>query len=120
MEVSGNSALIKGDYKLTRNSPPHGDNIWRLYNLAADPGETKDLRGQQPERFDQLLEDYKDYESEFGVIPPTAGFDYMAQTRRNSIKKLLQSNWPGLALSAAIALLLLSLIIRFIYRRRQP
>ena len=119
MEVSGNSALIKGDYKLTRNSPPHGDNIWRLYNLAVDPGEVRDLRGQQPERFDQLLEDYKDYESEFGVIPPAAGFDYMAQTRRNSIKKLLQSNWRGLALSSVIALLLLSLIIRFIYRRRQ-
>ena len=49
MEVSGNSALIKGDYKLSRNSPPHGDNIWRLYNLAADPGESQDLRALQPE-----------------------------------------------------------------------
>tara|TARA_B110000208_G_scaffold145691_1_gene175753 strand:+ start:1393 stop:2916 length:1524 start_codon:yes stop_codon:yes gene_type:complete len=42
MEVSGNSALIRGDYKLTRNTPPHGDNIWRLYNLAVDPGEIND------------------------------------------------------------------------------
>ena len=123
IEVSGNSALIKGDYKLTRNTPPHGDNIWRLYNLAVDPGESKDLRALQPEQFDQLMEDYQRYESEFGVIPPMADFDYMVQTRTNSIKKLLLSNWRALLLTAVIVLPLVSwllwLIIRTICRRRQ-
>jgi arylsulfatase A-like enzyme len=123
IEVSGNSALIKGDYKLTRNTPPHGDNIWRLYNLAVDPGESKDLRALQPEQFDQLMEDYQRYESEFGVIPPMADFDYMVQTRTNSVKKLLLSNWRALLLTAVIVLPLVSwllwLIIRTICRRRQ-
>ena len=123
IEVSGNSALIKGDYKLTRNTPPHGDNIWRLYNLAIDPGESKDLRALQPEQFDQLMEDYQRYESEFGVIPPMADFDYMVQTRTNSVKKLLLSNWRALLLTAVIVLPLVSwllwLIIRTICRRRQ-
>jgi arylsulfatase/uncharacterized sulfatase len=118
MEVSGNSALIKGDYKLSRNSPPHGDNIWRLYNLALDPGESNDLRALQAERFDQLMEDYRAYESEFGVIAPAAGFDYMAQTRRNSVKKLLHSHWQRLALGAVLVLFF-AMLIRSVYRRRQ-
>lgn len=118
MEVSGNSALIKGDYKLSRNSPPHGDNIWRLYNLALDPGESNDLRALQPVRFNQLMEHYRAYESEFGVIAPTAGFDFIAQTRRNSVKKLLHSNWRGLALGTLITLLF-TMLIRSVYRRRQ-
>ncbi|MDB9737152.1 arylsulfatase [Porticoccaceae bacterium] len=117
MEVSGNSVLIKGDYKLSRNSPPHGDNIWRLYNLAADPGESQDLRALQPEQFDPMMEDYKKYESEFGVIPLLAGFDYLEQARRNSIKNLIQSNWRGLALSAMVVLTLFWLIIRRVRRR---
>ena len=119
IEVSGNSALIKGNYKLTRNSPPHGDNIWRLYNLALDPGETSDLRAQQPEQFHRLMEDYKRYESEFGVIPPAAGFDYIKQTKRNALRKLLGSNWHIFALSAAVVLTLIGLIIKTVYRRRQ-
>ena len=119
MEVSGNSALIKGDYKLSRNSPPHGDNIWRLYNLAADPGESQDLRALQPEQFDLMMEDYNNYASEFGVIPLLAGFDYVEQARRNSIKNLMQSNWRGLALSAVVVLTLFWLIIRRARRRLQ-
>jgi len=119
MEVSGNSVLIKGDYKLSRNSPPHGDNIWRLYNLAADPGESQDLRALQPEQFDLMMEDYKKYASEFGVIPLLAGFDYLEQARRNSIKNLMQSNWRGLALSAVVVLTLFWLIIRRVRRRLQ-
>ena len=119
MEVSGNSALIKGDYKLSRNSPPHGDNIWRLYNLAADPGESQDLRALQPEKFDLMMEDYNNYASEFGVIPLLAGFDYLEQARRNSIKNLMQSNWRGLALSAVVVLTLFWLIIRRVRRRLQ-
>ena len=117
MEVSGNSVLIKGDYKLSRNSPPHGDNIWRLYNLAADPGESQDLRALQPEKFDLMMEDYNKYASEFGVIPLLAGFDYLEQARRNSIKNLMQSNWRGLALSAVVVLTLFWLIIRRVRRR---
>ena len=119
MEVSGNSVLIKGDYKLSRNSPPHGDNIWRLYNLAADPGESQDLRALQPEQFDLMMEDYKKHASEFGVIPMLAGFDYVEQARRNSIKNLMQSNWRGLALSAVVVLTLFWLIIRRVRRRLQ-
>jgi len=33
IELSGNSALFKGDYKLTRNTLPFGDGEWRLHDL---------------------------------------------------------------------------------------
>ncbi len=121
MEVSGNSALIKGDFKLTRNTPPHGDNIWRLYNLALDPGESNDLRNQQPRRFAELMADYQRYEADFGVVSPAAGFDYIEQTMRNSVAKYLHNNWLSVALAALVALpllwLLLFLPLRTIYRR---
>jgi hypothetical protein len=69
------------------------------------------------------MEDYQRYESEFGVIPPMADFDYMVQTRTNSVNKLLRSNWRALLLTAVIVLPLVTwllwLIIRTIRRRRQ-
>ena len=65
------------------------------------------------------MEDYKRYESEFGVIPPAAGFDYIKQTKRNALRKLLGSNWHIFALSAAVVLTLIGLIIKTVYRRRQ-
>ena len=68
-------------------------------------------------QFDLMMEDYKTYESEFGVIPLLAGFDYLEQARRNSIKNLMQSNWRGLALSAVVVLTLFWLIIRRVRRR---
>ncbi|MDC3264199.1 arylsulfatase, partial [Porticoccaceae bacterium] len=86
MEVSGNSALIRGNYKLSRNTPPHGDNIWRLYNLALDPSESNNLSTQQPEIFDLMMAEYQRYEREFGVIPPAADFDHIKQARHNSLR----------------------------------
>jgi len=114
MEVSGNSALIKGNYKLTRNTPPHGDNIWRLYNLASDPGESRDLRERKPQRFAELMIDYQRYEQAFGVVPPAEGFDLIQQTRTNSVKKLLLSNWFSLSVIAAM---LLAIVLAIIWLR---
>jgi arylsulfatase/uncharacterized sulfatase len=91
--------------------------------LTLDPGETNDLRALQPQQFEQLMDDYRDYEKEFGVIPQVQGFDYMQQTRWNSAKKLLRNNWRGLSLAAVALLLtlwlLVWLIIRVISQRRQ-
>jgi|TARA_B110000879_G_scaffold160608_1_gene207377 arylsulfatase/uncharacterized sulfatase len=66
-----------------------------------------------------MMADCSRYETEFGVIPPAEGFDYIAQTRSNAIKKMLQRNWHRLAVTAVIVLLLVWLIIRYVYRRRQ-
>lgn len=82
-EMSGQSALYLGDYKLTRNMPPHGDRRWRLFNLAADPGETRDLSAEQPELMAELMAAYEAYEQRVGVLPVPS--DYDAQRRLDAM-----------------------------------
>src|SRR6185436_915096 len=59
IEVSGNSALFRGDYKLVRNTPRYGDGVWRLYNITSDPGETHDLAHEQAQLFASMMADYR-------------------------------------------------------------
>lgn len=68
MEAAGHCALYKGDMKLVRNGRPYGDGIWRLYNLANDPGETQDLKETAPQLFAQMIRYYSDYTKKFGVL----------------------------------------------------
>lgn len=95
VEVSGNSALYLGDYKITRSVPPVGDNRWRLYNLARDPGETTDLSTSEPAVKARLLAEYDAYAARVGVLPMPEGYDSMAQVSRNIGARLL-SNYPWL------------------------
>lgn len=94
LEVSGNSALFKGDYKITRNTPPNGDNVWRLYNLARDPGETMDLSEAEPARLGEMIADYDAYAREYGVQAMPEGFNYTRQIALNTAKKVVAANWP--------------------------
>lgn len=72
MEAAGDSALFKGDLKLTRNAGGLGDPRWRLYDIASDPGETKDLSAVMPGKAAELLADYRAWAARVGVaeIPP--------------------------------------------------
>lgn len=76
IESSGSCALFKGDWKIVKNAKPHGDLIWRLYNVANDPGETKDLSKENPQLFAEMLSDYEAYAKKCGVID--LGDDYQA------------------------------------------
>ena len=78
-ELSGNSALFRGDYKLVRNLAPTGDGKWRLYDLKDDPGETKDLSAAEPARFDAMMADYRAYAKANGVLDMPAGYTADAQ-----------------------------------------
>jgi arylsulfatase A-like enzyme len=118
MEVSGNSALFKGDYKITRNTPPQGDNIWHLYNLANDPGETLDLRIQEPQKFAELMLDYQAYEEEFGVQVMPADYDHNEQIFVNTLRKMIAANPLGLMLITLILTGLLAVIIYSLYWKK--
>lgn len=107
LEVSGNAALIKGRYKLSRNLPPYGDSQWRLYNLDQDPGETEDLSESEPVIFNELSADYARYATTYGVQAMPDGYDSVRQITLNTYKKLVkayQSYIMGLALLAIIFL----------------
>jgi arylsulfatase/uncharacterized sulfatase len=73
-ELSGNSALFKGDLKLSRNDPPVGDGRWHLYDIQKDPGEAHDLQIDMPDRFAAMQQDYLAYEKTHGVLPMPPGY----------------------------------------------
>jgi arylsulfatase A-like enzyme len=119
IEVSGNSALFKGDWKLVRNMPPFGDGSWKLHELALDPGETKDLSAERPELKTELLRDYAAYEREMGVLPLPPGYDPHQQVAKNSIKKQFKAFGWRVALGAAVLLAVIALGIRRRMLRRR-
>jgi arylsulfatase/uncharacterized sulfatase len=83
-ELSGNKALFKGDLKLVLNNPPIGDGQWHLYDLRADPGETKDLQHVLPEQFATMQADYAAWARVHGVLPMPEGYDPVKQVLINS------------------------------------
>lgn len=107
IEVSGNAAVIKGDYKLTRNQLPHGDARWRLYDLSKDPGETADLSETQPAIREDLLAEYAAYSQRVGVLEVPEGYNSINEVTRHSLARQQERYRPyliggGLALFALI------------------
>ncbi|MFT3972277.1 MAG: arylsulfatase [Amaricoccus sp.] len=65
-ELFGSRALRRGDWKIT----DLGDGQWRLFDLAKDPGETRDLSLAEPERATELAQAWEAYGEQVGVILP--------------------------------------------------
>ena len=118
IEVSGNSALFKGDWKLVRNMPPFGDGEWKLHELALDPGETKDLSAERPELKAELLRDYAAYEREMGVLPMPEGYESYRQVMINALKKQVRAFGWQIALVALALVASIVLGVRRLRRRR--
>lgn len=118
-EVSGNAALFKGSYKLVRNLAPYGDGIWRLFDIAVDPGETRDLSKAQPEKFREMMAEYRAYAQRNGVLEMPDGYDSTAQIGKNTLRKLAARYAGVLAAAGAVLLVLLYVLVRRI-RRRKP
>jgi arylsulfatase/uncharacterized sulfatase len=94
-ELAGNKALFKGDLKLVLNNPPVGDGQWRLYDLRADPGETKDLREVLPAQFAALQADYAAWARAHGVLPMPEGYDPVDQVMINTfVNYWIPTYWP--------------------------
>jgi arylsulfatase/uncharacterized sulfatase len=122
IEVSGNAALFRGDYKIVRNMPPYGDGRWRLFNLARDPGETRDLAAAAPALFAEMRAAYEAYAAENGVLALPEGYDVHRQIARNTLKKVAAQYWWILALAALLLAGLIALVVRLAWalvRRRQ-
>ena len=88
LEVTGNSALFKGNFKIVRNRPPNGSNTWNLYNLSNDPGETLDLAQLLPEKLDELVKDYEVYVKKNGVIELPQDYQWAKEMTANTFKRL--------------------------------
>ncbi|MCL6417589.1 arylsulfatase [Aestuariirhabdus sp. Z084] len=86
-EIGGNAALIKGPHKILFNRGPLGDDRWHLYNIATDPGEVHDLSQQQPELFEELLQDYRHYVQQNGVLAMPKDYDQRRQLLDNYVRE---------------------------------
>ena len=118
MEVAGNAALFKGDYKITRNTRPHGDFLWRLYNVAEDPAEAHDLSADLPDLKSQMLAAYSRFEDQLGVVPVPKDFDIVGQIRANTTAVVLRRNLPTF-LAIGIGALTVSAVLFLMIRRRR-
>lgn len=119
IETAGNAALFRGDHKLLRNLPPFGDGTWKLYNLATDPGETRNLAADNPELLAQLQQDYADYVQRVGVLEMPPGYESLKQLEANSVRLLLASYWPLLLAGLAVLLLSSAALWRILSRYQQ-
>jgi hypothetical protein len=66
------AALVDNRYKLLTNDLRKGD--FQLYDLDADPGETRDIRGDQPDRFARMTRELLAWNE--SVDASYAGQDY--------------------------------------------
>ncbi len=122
IEVSGNSAFYKGQYKIVRNVLPVGDGQWRLFDLEADPGETKDLATALPDVMLSMQAGYTAYTEQMGVLEMPPGYDSSAQIETNTLKRQWEVyRWPtfGVAGVMLVGLARLALFLRRMRRRRR-
>lgn len=83
-ELQAMAALRLGDWKIVHLRASHGGKAhpwrepapagqddpagWELFNVAADPGETRDLSAERPDKFAELLRHWEAYCAEFGLV----------------------------------------------------
>lgn len=67
-ELGGTAGLRRGQYKITFVPKPHGPQVWELFDIEKDPGETTDISKDHPNEFEQLLALWKEYQKDVGVV----------------------------------------------------
>lgn len=120
IEVSGNAALYRGNWKLVRTALPRGDFTWRLFDLSVDPGETTDLSGENPALFAEMRAEYEAYATETGVLDLGREDFAAAQLASNLTERVIGKYWPylaGLVLTLLIGLYGLFRLVRMLVRR---
>jgi len=70
-EISGNRALLQGEWKLRWEYKSFGKARWELFHLAADPAERKDLAAERPEKVQALAALWDSYVQANNVILPS-------------------------------------------------
>jgi arylsulfatase A-like enzyme len=113
-ELAGSAVLFQGDYKIVLNRNAAGDHQWHLFDIVADPGETRDLGGEMPARLQRMLSLYDRYTRENGVLPPPPGYD----PRRQAVINGLRNRFGAGAVLFVLALFAAPLVF-IVYRLRR-
>ena len=67
-EMQNGKWMRQGDLKAVSVAPPFGTGKWALYNVASDPGETRDLANEKPEALSRLMQAWDQYAKDVGVV----------------------------------------------------
>jgi arylsulfatase len=67
-EMQNGKWVRLGDYKAVSVESPYGSGKWQLYNVAEDPGETRDLSKEQPAVLQKLKTAWDQYAKDVGVV----------------------------------------------------
>jgi arylsulfatase len=67
-ELFGRCAIRKGRWKITKIEPPFGQGVFELFDIEKDPTESQDLSKQYPDKYNELLNEWKGYVEKNGVI----------------------------------------------------
>ena len=117
-ETAGHAGVFKGDHKLVRVGAPDGDGQWRLFDLSEDPGETRDLAGEEPQRLAEMLADYEAYVSRVGVLEVPASYSPTRQLLINYLYDRTRANLHLVIAAAGLVVVLAGLLVWLIRRRR--
>ncbi|MEO0605920.1 MAG: sulfatase-like hydrolase/transferase, partial [Myxococcota bacterium] len=66
----GHGFVRQGPYKLVDEGPAFAEAEMELYDVVADPGETRDLSGTEPALRDQLLQLWRTERRDLGIVLP--------------------------------------------------
>ncbi len=67
-ELFGRCAVRKGKWKITKIEPPFGKGVFQLFDMEKDPTESHDLSDQYPDKYREMLEHWRAYVKDNGVI----------------------------------------------------
>jgi arylsulfatase len=66
----GRALVRRGDWKMSTLEPPFDESKFELFNIAEDPGETRNLRQSEPEKYGELLDAWRQRRREYGIVLP--------------------------------------------------
>lgn len=67
-EMQNGKWIRQGRLKAVSVSPPYGSGDWHLYDVLNDPGETRDLAAEKPEKLMELVKAWNQYANDVGVV----------------------------------------------------
>ena len=67
-EMGNGKWMRQGNYKAVSVAKPYGSGKWHLYDVAADPGETRDLSKEKPALLKELRGAWDQYAKDVGVV----------------------------------------------------
>jgi arylsulfatase len=67
-EMGGGKWMRQGDFKAVMVPEPYGTGDWKLFDVVSDPGESKNLAEDMPDKLEALRSVWEEYAAEVGVV----------------------------------------------------